>query len=66
MKKWNIYARVIGSKYLGAVEAKTKEEALDKADKEFREDMWVNLCYQCSDEIDDAQIDDIIAEEYED
>lgn len=63
MKKYRIYAQVVGSKYLGEVEADSKEEAIEKA---FDLDTCsVSICHQCSREIDDAQIGEIDAEEIE-
>ena len=59
MKKWNAYGRVVGSKYLGIIEAETEKEALDKAAKQCS----VCLCHQCSDECEDPEIDQITVEE---
>lgn len=66
MKKWNIHAAVGGSKFLGTVEAETQEEALEKADEEFLNLMDISLCWQCSEEIEDPQITEIIAEGQDD
>jgi hypothetical protein len=60
MKKWRVYATVVGSKCLGEYEAETAAEAEEMAlDKEG----YVSLCHQCSREIDDPQIDEIEVEE---
>lgn len=56
---WNAYGKVVGSKYLGQVEADTKEEAIDKVSSSAS----VNLCHQCCTECEDAEIYDVEAEE---
>lgn len=57
--KWNVYGYVQGSKYLGEIEADTKEEAEKKAGEI---DTWISLCHQCASEIDDPQITEIEVE----
>jgi hypothetical protein len=60
MKRYGVYAKVIGSKYLGTFEAKSKKEAIDKA---LEENGSVSLCHSCSSECEDPELSDIIAEE---
>jgi len=62
MAKWRAYGKVIGSKYLGTIEANTSKEAIAKAESMAH----VSVCHQCSDEIDSAEIDDIEVEPAED
>ena len=60
MKTFSVYGKVVGTKYLGEVIAKNKKEAIKKAD--LRE-AWVSVCHQCSKEISDPEIVEIIVEE---
>ena len=62
MAKYDISARVVGSKYIGEFEADTKEEAIELAWKKA----WVSLCHQCSSECEDAEIEDLYADEVND
>ena len=48
MKKWNVYLEFAASKFVGGVEAETKEEAIEKA---LNDDGYASLCHQCSGEI---------------
>lgn len=59
--KWHLSGTVIGRKYLGEVEADTMEEAIEKGWKLCH----VSLCHQCSDECEDAEIDEVFAEAIE-
>jgi hypothetical protein len=59
--QFRVYGVVSGSKYLGVFEAETKEEAIKLATPEAS----VCLCHQCSEECEDAEIHEIIAEEEE-
>ncbi len=58
MPKFRCYGRVVGSTYLGEVEAATEEEAMEKA----LNDAWVSLCHQCSREIEDPEVDSVTVE----
>jgi hypothetical protein len=60
MKTYLIHGTVVGSKYLGEVEAETAQEALDIAIKEL--DFSVSLCHQCSGQCEDGEIDHYGAE----
>lgn len=60
-KKYRIYGVVTGSKYLGEVEADSKEEAAEKAFEQL--DVAFHLCHQCVDEAEDAEIHEIIVEQ---
>ena len=61
MKEYRCYGIVQGSKYLGTVNANSKEEAEDKAYELDACD--VSLCHQCVPECEDAEIINIIIEE---
>tara|TARA_E500000305_G_C4028231_1_gene243093 strand:+ start:698 stop:901 length:204 start_codon:yes stop_codon:yes gene_type:complete len=63
MPKWIIYAVVSGSKFLGEVEAATKEEAIQKA--WGLDSCYASVCHQCSRQIEDAEVTDIHAEPLE-
>ncbi len=60
MSKWDVFATVKAGKYIGQVEAETKEEAEQLA--------WglpgasVSVCHQCSRDIEDPEIDKLHAE----
>lgn len=56
MKTWDCYARVVGSKFLGTVEAETAEEAKQKAWD--LPTAYISLCHECAGEVD-PDIDDI-------
>lgn len=58
--KYRCYGIVTGSKYLGTVEAENKKEAEDKAWK--LDTTSVNVCHQCSDEVDSPEIQEIAVE----
>ena len=60
MKKWDVNATVVGSKYLGEFRANTKQEAIDKA---VKANDWISLCHQCASECEDAEIQDVTASE---
>ncbi len=59
MKRFRVYAQVVGSKYLGEFEAETEEEAIEKA----AEDADVSLCWSCVAECEDAEVCEIHASE---
>lgn len=56
--KYNVYALITGSKFLGEYEADSPEEACAMAEPNAD----VSICHQCAKEIDDAQIDSLQAE----
>lgn len=56
--KFSCYAQVIGSKYLGDVEADSLEEAEEKADE--LETLNIGLCHQCADQVEDPTITEIV------
>lgn len=58
-RTWNVWGKVVGTKYLGTFKASNAEEAILKAEK----DCYVSLCSQCADECEDADISDFIVEE---
>lgn len=53
LKRWNVYGTVTGGKFIGAFEAATAEEAMDKA----ADSADVSLCHQCSGECENAEIE---------
>lgn len=59
MTRYRVYAKIIGTKFLGEVDAPSPDVACAKMEG----DAYVNLCHQCSHEIDDAQCDEMFAEE---
>jgi hypothetical protein len=61
IKTYNVYGIVTGSKYLGQVEAFSKDEAEEKAWSEL--EASVSLCHQCSREASDAEIYKVEVEE---
>ena len=61
MKRFRLCATVTGSKYLGEVEAETIEEAIEKG--YGLDECHVSVCHQCSNEIEDAEITDIHADD---
>lgn len=63
MPRFNVYASVVGTKYLGEFEAATKEEAAEMALRSGA--AHVSLCHQCTDECEDPECSDATAEEIE-
>jgi hypothetical protein len=62
--KYRLYGAVTATKYLGEIEADSEEEAIKKG---FELDSCsCSVCHQCSNEVDDPQIEDITAELIED
>lgn len=57
MPKYRVSAKVIGSKFIGVFEAKSKKEAEKMVNES--DEIWVKLCHQCSDECEDPQIDEL-------
>ena len=64
LKKFRCYARVVGSKFLGVVEAKDASEASQKAWD--LDSACVIVCCQCAREFKDPEVDDIHVEVEED
>lgn len=58
VKTWSAHAVVAGSRYLGGVEARTAEGAIDAA--YGLESAQVSLCPRCAEEIEDAQIQHVV------
>jgi len=61
MSKYNVYAEIRGSKFVGTVEAANEEEARERGWE--LDDCYVSICHQCSNEIDDPEIEELIVEE---
>ncbi len=61
MKNFRVVGTMVGSKYLGEIEAETAQEALDRAPAEL--DFGCNLCHHCSGQCEDGEIDHYGAEE---
>ncbi|MEJ2293866.1 MAG: hypothetical protein P8Y23_03785 [Candidatus Lokiarchaeota archaeon] len=55
--KYSVYAKVVGSKYLGEVEASSEKEAIEKG--WGLDEACVCLCHQCSSECENPEVDDI-------
>ena len=64
-KKWAIYGTVTGGKYLGTIEAATKEEAEELAWDGKKVPLYVSFCHQCAGECENAEITEVMAEEEE-
>ena len=60
-KKFAVYGRVVGTKYLGEFEAESEEAAIEQATKNGED--HVSLCHQCSGECEDPEIDEVRVEE---
>lgn len=59
-KKWSVIGAVHASKYLGTVEAETREEAEALAEKL---DQGVSMCHQCATECEDPEIVGLMIDE---
>jgi ferredoxin len=62
-KKYNVWGHVVGTKYLGTVEASNEDEAAEKGVE--LDTTYISLCHQCSRECSDGMIDDVSVEEVE-
>ena len=60
MKRFAVYGKVYGTKYLGTFEAESPERAEEIA---MTKNGGVSLCHQCSREIGDPEISECFAEE---
>lgn len=56
MKRWSVTGTIVSGGYFGNVEARTPEEALEKA---LGLDLYVSVCHQCGDTISDPQVTEI-------
>ncbi|MCS3449951.1 hypothetical protein M2222_001226 [Bradyrhizobium elkanii] len=61
MKQYSVVGCVTASKYMGRFWANSKEEAIELAQKS--DNNFVSLCHQCSDECEDPEIHEMVAEE---
>lgn len=61
MPKYLVYAKVVGSKFIGTFEADTSEKAIKLA--ENSDEAYVSLCHQCSSKCEDPECYDFVAEE---
>ena len=61
MKKYACYGRVVGTKYLGEVEAENAEEAAEKAEQ--LDTTYISLCHHCSAQVEDPEVSTIMVEE---
>lgn len=61
MPKFSVFGVVSATKYIGEYEAETKEEAEQMA----WDDAYVSICHQCSSEVEDPEITELIVEEIE-
>ena len=55
--RYRVYGKVVAGKYLGEVEADSKEEAREKAIDELAGEMFIGLCHQCARQAEDPEID---------
>lgn len=63
LKTFAIYGTVVGGKYLGQVQAHSKEEAEELAWDGNKVSLYVSFCHQCSGECENAEITEVYAEE---
>lgn len=63
IKTYSIYAKVVGSKYIGEVEAESEDQAIEKAEE--HPNAYISLCHQCSHHCEDAEIEEFTAEVWE-
>lgn len=61
MKTYTCYAKIVGTKWLGDVEAENATEALKLAHE--LDTCYVSVCHQCSDQVDSPEIDEVFVEE---
>lgn len=61
LRRFRVYGRVVGGKYLGEFEAVDENAAIEAA--LASEAGQVYLCHQCSNECEDAQVDEAYADE---
>lgn len=64
MKKYRVVGKVVGTKFLGNIEAKNSSEAIEKAEE--MEEAYIYFCHQCSSECEDPEITEFIVEEIPD
>lgn len=57
--KYSISAKVVGSKYLGEVEADSEEDAIQKGYSLGT--TYISICHECSSQCEDAEVDEITA-----
>lgn len=57
-KVWNVYAQISGGQFIGQVEADTKEQAQELADKL---EVDTSLCWSCAAKIEDPEVTEIIS-----
>ena len=66
MPTYNVYGSIVGTKYLGQVEAESDAEALKKAtsfEAQKKLQAGISLCHECNRDIGNLEIDDITVEE---
>lgn len=63
MKKYRVIARTIVFKEVGVFEAESEQEAIVMAFDEGDTDL--NLCYHCSKDVGDVEIESLVAQEEE-
>lgn len=64
MKNYNVYAKVVGSKWIGVIEAENEEEAIQIG--VHHENCYVSLCHQCASECDDLEVTGVFANPVDD
>jgi hypothetical protein len=65
VKKWAVYAKVTGSRYIGKFEADTEQEAIDEANNKSPRCGIATVCHQCSDVIEEIEVEADCADEIE-
>lgn len=59
MAKYNVYAKVVGSKWIGVIEAESEAEAIRIG--ESHKNCHIALCHHCSDQCDGAEVVEVFA-----
>ncbi len=62
MPRYRVTGAIVGSKYLGEVEADTLEQALEMADQKYLGEP-ISLCHECASECEDGCVDLIEVDE---
>lgn len=60
-KKFHVYGKVVGTKYLGVVQAKNEDEAEREAENLV--DQHIFLCNQCSKQVEGLEVQGYIIED---
>lgn len=59
LKTYSCWGKVVGSKYLGEVQAETAAEAYELA---MKLNSHISLCHQCAHEVDDLEVEEMFVD----